>query len=75
MVPFGGTGKVFGIRPSAANPNYCQSCFEAMPITTHEQEVGLLFADVRGFTSWSETHSSSDAADLVSRFLRVLIGC
>jgi len=30
MVPFGGVGKVFGIRPSAANPNYCRSCFEAM---------------------------------------------
>ncbi|MBR0719895.1 hypothetical protein JQ632_39000 [Bradyrhizobium liaoningense] len=28
----------------------------------------MLFADLRGFTSWSETHSSSDAADLVSRF-------
>jgi adenylate cyclase len=39
-----------------------------MPTTTHEQEVGVLFADLRGFTSWSETHSSSDAADLVSRF-------
>src|SRR5215813_2436726 len=68
MVPFGGVGKVMGIRPSAANPNYCRSCFEAMPTTTHEREVGVLFADLRGFTSWSETHSSSDAADLVSRF-------
>jgi adenylate cyclase len=68
MVPFGGAGKLFGIRPSAANPNYCRSCFEAMPTTTHEQDVGVLFADLRGFTSWSETHSSSDAADLVSRF-------
>ena len=68
MVPFGGVGKVFGIRPSAANPNYCRSCFEALPITTHELEVGVLFADLRGFTSWSETHSSRDAAALVSRF-------
>jgi adenylate cyclase len=25
MVPFGGVGKVFIIRPSAANPNYCRS--------------------------------------------------
>jgi len=39
-----------------------------MPITTHELEVGVLFADLRGFTSWSETHSSRDATDLVSRF-------
>lgn len=68
LVPFGGIGKVFGIRPSAPNPNYCRSCFEAMPTTTHELEVGVLFADLRGFTSWSETHSSNDAADLLSRF-------
>ncbi|MBW7966626.1 adenylate/guanylate cyclase domain-containing protein [Bradyrhizobium sp. BR 10261] len=68
MVPFGGLGKVFGIRPSPPNPNYCRSCFEALPTTTHELEVGVLFADLRGFTSWSETHSSSAAADLVSRF-------
>ena len=68
MVPFGGVGKVIGIRPSAQNPNYCRSCFEALPATTHELEVGVLFVDLRGFTSWSETHSSSAAADLVSRF-------
>ncbi|SFJ44126.1 adenylate/guanylate cyclase domain-containing protein [Bradyrhizobium sp. Gha] len=68
MVPFGGLGKVFGIRPSPPNPNYCRSCFEALPTTTHELEVGVLFADLRGFTAWSETHSSSAAADLVSRF-------
>lgn len=68
MVPFGGVGKMFGIKPSPPNPNYCRSCFEALPTTTHELEVGVLFADLRGFTSWSETHSSSEAADLVSRF-------
>jgi len=68
MVPFGGVGKMFGIKPSPPNPNYCRSCFEALPTTTHELEVGVLFADLRGFTSWSETHSSRDAAALVSRF-------
>jgi len=68
MVPFGGVGKIIGIRPSRPNPNYCRSCFEAMPTRTHELEVGVLFADMRGFTAWSETHSSSDVADLVGRF-------
>ena len=68
MVLFAGVGKVIRIRPSALNPNYCRSCFEALPTITHELEVGVLFADLRGFTSWSETHNSSDAADLVSRF-------
>jgi adenylate cyclase len=71
MVPFAGLGKVIGVRPSALNPNYCRSCFEALPTITHELEVGVLFADLRGFTAWSEAHSPSEAADLVSRFYAV----
>jgi adenylate cyclase len=71
MVPFAGVGKVMRIKPSALNPNYCRSCFEALPTITHELEVGVLFADLRGFTSLSETHSSNDAADLVSRFYAI----
>ena len=35
MVPFAGVGKVIGIKPSALNPNYCRSCFEALPTITH----------------------------------------
>src|SRR5579872_1117129 len=65
---FGGVGKAIGIRPSAANPNYCRSCFDALPTTTHELDVGLLFADLRGFTAWSESHGSREAAELVTRF-------
>ncbi|MCW5736981.1 MAG: adenylate/guanylate cyclase domain-containing protein [Enhydrobacter sp.] len=68
LVPFGGVGKAFGIRPSGTNPNYCRSCFEGLPTKTHELDVGVLFADLRGFTSWSETHGSDAVADLVSRF-------
>lgn len=71
MVPFSGVGKAIGIRPSAANPNYCRSCFEALPTITHEIEIGVLFADLRGFTSWSETHGSREAADLVNRFYAI----
>ena len=71
QTPFGGLGKVIGIRPSAGNPNYCRSCFEALPTTTHEHEVGVLFADLRGFTSWSESHGAREAADLVTRFYKI----
>lgn len=66
-VPFAGIGKVMRIRPSPLNPNYCRSCFEALPTITHELDVGVLFADLRGFTAWSETHSPIEAANLVTR--------
>lgn len=68
QAPFGGVGKAIGIKPAAANPNYCRSCFDALPTTTHELDVGLLFADLRGFTAWSESHDFREAADLVTRF-------
>jgi adenylate cyclase len=68
QAPFGGVGKVIAIRPSSANPNYCRSCFDALPTATYELDVGMLFADLRGFTSWSESRDSRDATDLVTRF-------
>lgn len=68
QAPFGGVGKAIGIRPSSANPNYCRSCFDALPTTTYEVDVGMLFADLRGFTSWSESRDSREATDLVTRF-------
>lgn len=68
QAPFGGIGKMIGIRPASANPNYCRSCFEALPTTTYELDVGILFADLRGFTAWSESRGSREAADLVTRF-------
>jgi len=68
FVPFGGIGKLIGVRPSAKNPNYCRSCFESLPTRTHDMELGVLFADIRGFTSWSEAHATGDAADALTRF-------
>jgi adenylate cyclase len=68
QAPFGGVGKVIGIRPSSANPNYCRSCFDALPTTTYELDVGILFVDLRGFSAWSESRGSREAADLVTRF-------
>lgn len=71
FVPFGGIGKIIGIRPSAKNPNYCRSCFEGLPTETHEMKVGVLFADIRGFTSYSETHATGDAAQALTRFYAI----
>ena len=71
FVPFGGIGKYIGVRPSAKNPNYCRSCFEGLPTQTHEMKVGVLFADIRGYTSWAETHGTANAAETLSRFYEV----
>ena len=68
LIPFAGVGRVMGARPTGKNPYLCGVCFEGAPVGVHEQEVGVLFADLRGFTAWSETHPSAESADLVSRF-------
>ena len=68
LVPFGGVGKVLGITPSRKNPDFCTDCLEAAPIGVYEREVGILFADIRGFTAWSEKRSSAEAADVLTRF-------
>jgi adenylate cyclase len=71
LVPFGGMGKLIGIKPAAKNPNYCRSCFEGLPTKTHEMKIGVLFADIRGFTSWTETHATADAAEALTRFYAI----
>jgi adenylate cyclase len=67
-VPFGGVGKLIGITPSRKNPDFCTDCIETAPIGTYEREVGVLFADIRGFTAWSEGRSSTEVADGLTRF-------
>src|SRR5947209_4652514 len=54
LVPFGGVGRLLRIRPSRKNPNFCMGCFEMAPLGGHDMEVGVLFVDIRGFTSWCE---------------------
>ena len=31
-------------------------------------DVGILFADIRGYTSWTENHSPREAADALAKF-------
>jgi adenylate cyclase len=71
LVPFGGVGKILRIRPSSKNPNFCTDCIEAAPVGVHEMEAGLLFADIRGFTAWSEKHTPDAVAAELSRFYAV----
>jgi adenylate cyclase len=70
--PYGGIGgRVmgrFGFGPSRKNPTLCNTCFEKAPMGGVEMEIGVLFADVRGFTSMSEEMAPDDVAELLNRF-------
>ena len=68
LVPFGGVGKLLGITPSRKNPDFCTDCIEGAPVGTYEKEVGVLFADIRGFTEWSEKRSPAEVTDRLTRF-------
>src|SRR6476661_11171456 len=66
--PFGGVGgKIVGVvgsKPSRKNPGFCQGCFEQAPMGGEEMDVGVMFADVRGFTTMSETVPPEEMAAL-----------
>jgi adenylate cyclase len=70
--PFGGVGgrmlRPLGYRASRKNPNICDVCVEAAPPGGMVIEVGVLFADVRGFTSLSERHDPHQVSLLLRRF-------
>jgi adenylate cyclase len=72
-VPFAGPGRVFrlaGFGQSRKNPNMCTACFERAPVGGEEIEVGVLFADVRGYTALVESASPEEAATLLAPFYR-----
>src|SRR5947209_14456962 len=57
-----------GFGPSRKNPSLCVTCFEKAPMGGVEMEVGVLFADVRGFTSFAERLTPPEVAELLNRF-------
>jgi adenylate cyclase len=70
--PFGGVGgrimRRVGFGPSRKNPSLCNTCFEKAPMGGVEMEIGVLFADVRGFTSLAEAMAPTEVAALLNRF-------
>jgi adenylate cyclase len=70
--PYGGVGgrvmRRFGYGPSRKNPGLCNTCFEMAPMGGVEMEIGVLFADVRGFTSLAEEMAPKGVAGLLNRF-------
>ncbi len=70
--PYGGIGgrimRRVGFGPSRKNPSICNTCFEKAPMGGVEMEIGVLFADVRGFTSLAETMAPPEVAQLLNRF-------
>lgn len=70
--PFGGRAgalmRRLGRGPSRKNPTMCSICFERAPMGGVEMEIGVLFADVRGFTSLAENMAPDDVAKLLNRF-------
>jgi adenylate cyclase len=57
-----------GNGPSRKNPAFCRGCFEAAPIGGAEADIGILFADVRGYTRLSEERGPAATAELMNRF-------
>jgi adenylate cyclase len=70
--PFAGFGsrlvKPLGYRPSRKNPTLCDTCVEASPPGGMTTEVGVLFADLRGFTELSEQSDPEAVSVLLRRF-------
>src|SRR3954453_977126 len=57
-----------GYRPSRKNPNFCATCIEFAPPGGMTMTVGVLFADVRGFTRLAEHTSPHELSVLLRHF-------
>jgi class 3 adenylate cyclase len=67
-IPF----RAFGIRPSRMNPNTCTICelmftriMKARKVTL---DVTVMFADLRGYTALSQSHSDDSVSSLLDAF-------
>ena len=70
--PFSGIGShivgPLGYRPSRKNPTVCSVCVENSPPGGMNQYIGVLFADLRGFTSRFDGADPREASLLLRRF-------
>jgi adenylate cyclase len=76
--PFAGIGsrlvRPLGYRPSRKNPSLCATCVELAPPGGITTEVGVMFADLRGFTTRSESITPQEASALLHRLYAVAEG-
>ena len=63
--------RLTGFRASRKSPELCHVCVEEGPAGGFEAEIGILFGDVRGFTSFAESHTPSETAQTLQRFYDV----
>lgn len=70
--PFAGWGgtvmRSIGKAPSRKNPRWCRRCFEMAPAGGAVLRIGVLFADVRGFTAMGEREAPAALAARMNRF-------
>lgn len=70
--PFAGLGapvaRSLGYRPSRKNPNICANCVELAPPGGMTMEIGVVFADLRGFTAASEARTPAEVSTELRRF-------
>lgn len=70
--PFAGIGgrliRPLGYRQSRKSPNLCATCVEAAPPGGTTMRTGVLFADIRDFTSLSERSEPAALSALLRRF-------
>src|SRR4051812_10018178 len=57
-----------GYRPSRKNPHFCATCIEFAPPGGMVMDVGVMFADVRGFTRLTATTDSEALSAMLRRF-------
>lgn len=64
--------RAFGIRPSRMNPNTCTICelmfTRVMKARKISIDATVMFADLRGYTSLSQSHSSDSMSGLLDAF-------
>jgi adenylate cyclase len=76
--PFGGAGGKLlgftGFRPSRKNPKLCSMCCENTPLGGANVEIGVLFADMRGYTTMAERTGPEEVAGILNRFYRTAGG-
>ena len=64
--------RAFGIRPSRMNPNLCTVCESMFTRVMKTRQISIdatiLFADLRGYTSLSRSHSSDTVSALLDAF-------